>query len=71
MYGSVEVKLHTSLILEAQQTNIDFLFLERFRGAIPMKMWEEVKNTSFYVNIIKFKIVNSERELFVARRIVI
>jgi hypothetical protein len=48
------------LILEAQQTNIFFLFLERFRGAMPMQVRVEVKNTSFYVKSINSKTVSSE-----------
>jgi len=54
MHGSVEVKLHTFLILEAQQTDIDFLFFEKFRGAMPMQMREKVKNTSFLRKYYKF-----------------
>jgi hypothetical protein len=54
MHGSVLVKLHTFLILEAQQTDIDFLFLEKFRGAMPMQMREKVKNTSFLHKYYKF-----------------
>jgi hypothetical protein len=54
MYGSMEVKLHTFLILEAQQTSIDFLFLEMFRGAMPMQMREKVKNTSYLRKYYEF-----------------
>ena len=35
---------------------------------MPMQMSVEVKNTSFYVNIINFKIISSWRELLVERR---